>query len=234
MPTPAHVNRFIRAVAPANRKSFLLDCDTVQLEYLQKLAETDGDLAYAYFPTTALISQLAQQSATSGLEVALAGDEGMVGATLALGIGKSPLLVVVQGAGSSLRMGAADFVRHIARNPRLEELLRSYLYVQMVQLSRAAVCSRFHVVKQRLARWLLMMQDRTHSDEFHMTQELLASMLGVRRVGVTTAAGALQDAQLISYRRGEIRVLDRLGLEQASCSCYAADRGTYAAHAGEK
>jgi CRP-like cAMP-binding protein len=157
----------------------------------------------------------------------MVGREGMVGAELALGVLRSPLHAVVQGPGKSWRVPSAAFRGELARSPALRVLLNRYIYVLMVQLGTSAACLRFHLIGPRLARWLLLMQDRSHSDHFHVTHEFLAYMLGVRRVGITSAAGRLQRDGLIEYRRGELIVLSRRGLEAAACGCYTADERTY-------
>jgi CRP-like cAMP-binding protein len=151
----------------------------------------------------------------------------MVGVPLMLGVDVSPLRAVVQGSGTALRMTAASFLREVESSLALRRKLHRYLYVLLTQLAQTAACNRFHVLDARLARWLLMTQDRAHSNEFHLTHEVLAQMLGVRRVGVTNAAGLLQEQKLVRYSRGNITVLDRVGLEAVSCGCYRAVKDTY-------
>ena len=154
------------------------------------------------------------------LEMGLIGSEGMLGATLVLGVATVPLRAVVQGPGRALRMTVAQLHAAIASSPALLRTLKRYLYVLMEQLSRTAACTRFHEIEARLTRWLLMTHDRAHADRFHLTHQFLADMLGVQRSAVTIAAGDLQERGLIEYTRGQIHVLDRKGLESVSCECY--------------
>ena len=151
-----------------------------------------------------------------------------MGAQLVLGVPTVPLHAMVQGPGAAWRIATADFKGELVRSAALRRSLNRYIYVLMSQLAGSAACLRFHLIGPRLARWLLMSQDRAHSDSFHVTHEFLALMLGVRRVGITTAASALQRSGLIEYHRGDLTVLDRGGLEAIACGCYAADRHSYA------
>ena len=156
------------------------------------------------------------------------GREGMLGLQLSLAVGRAPLRALVQGEGQAWRCGAPAFLSELSRNKSLQAVLQRYLYVRLAHLASAAGCLRFHQIGPRLARWLLMSQDRARAPRLAVTHEFLAYMLGVRRVGVTQAAGAMQRSGLIEYHRGELTVLDRAGLEEAACSCYAADLQHYA------
>ena len=220
-------NRLLAVLPHMQRERFLAACEPVILEFAAILAEPGELMHHVYFPTKSFISLVAQNNGRPSLEVGMIGNEGMLGISLVLGIDVSPLHALVQGAGSALRMDVEVFRRELEQNPALERILQRYLYVEMSQFAQTAACTRFHVVEARLARWLLMTQDRAHSNAFHATHAFLAYMLGVRRVGVTTAATSLHHQRLISYSRGYIKILDRHGLKAISCSCYAADLASY-------
>ena len=205
----------------------LAGCETVELAFPDVVAEPGDSIPHVYFPTASFISLVTPMEGKNSLEVALAGSEGMYGVPVAMGVGISPVHAIVQGGGLAWRMASAPFVRELARTTSLRHCVDRYTYVLMSQLIKTAGCSRFHRVEQRLARWLLMTADRAHSSSFHITHEFLASMLGVRRVGITEAASALQGRGLIRYKRGAMTIRDRKGLERASCSCYRSDLSTY-------
>jgi len=224
---PAPANRLITVVARAARQRIFAACDTVTLQSGEIIHEPGEIMRSVYFPVAGFISVMIPADATSILEVGLVGDEGMFGLPLLLGVDTSPLRALVQGTGQAWRMSADAFRSELARNPPWSGVLQRYLQVCFSQLAQTAACTRFHLVEHRLARWLLMTQDRAHRAEFHVTHEFLAYMLGVRRVGVTKAALALQAQDLIRYHRGELTVVDRAGLESAACSCYRIDREAY-------
>ena len=221
-------NHLIDLLPRLDRLRFLALCESADLLLGEVLCQSGQPTRHVYFPVEGFISLLTMATGTPALEVGMVGDEGMLGAHLALGVTTSPLQAVVQGSGKAWRLGASAFRREHASSPTLQRSLGRYVYVLMAQQASSAACLRFHAIGPRLARWLLMSEDRARSPNFRVTQEFLAYMLGVRRVGVTQAAGALQQAGLIEYRRGELTVLDRGGLEAAACGCYAADRKAYA------
>ena len=220
-------NRLLDVLPPAERKQLLALCEPVVLTLGETLAEPGEAIEHVYFPTESFVSLVTQIGDGSCLEVALVGNEGMLGVPLVLGIGVSPVKAVVQGGGPAWRLNAARFGLALVDDSALRRGLHFYLFVLMQQLGQSAGCTRFHVVEQRLARWLLMTADRANSKTFHMTHEVLATTLGVRRVGITKAASSLQKRNLIRYSRGDISIRNRAGLEDASCSCYQADKDTY-------
>ena len=213
-------NRLLAAL-PVKEYERLLAClEPVTLTYGEVLYEPGQRMPYVYFPNDCVVSLLTVIEGHRALEVGMVGREGMVGARLGLGIDTSSVRALVQGTGTALRIKSARFLREFRRSPALQRALFQFTDALMIQISQTAACNRFHVVQERLTRWLLMTRERVPSGEFHLTQEFLADMLGVRRVGVTSAAGALQRRKLIRYRRGIITILDQQGLEAACCSCY--------------
>ncbi len=221
-------NHLIELLPRRDRARLLAVCEPFELLLNDVLCEPGQSTRHVYFPLRGFISLVVLVEGSPGVEVGMVGREGMLGAQLSLGVSTVPVHALVQGAGSAWRIEAPAFRVELERSPALQRHLKRYLYVLMAQQAASAACLRFHKIAPRLARWLLMSQDRAHSDSFHVTQQFLAYMLGVRRVGITAAAGALQRDGLIDYHRGDMVVLDRGGLELAACGCYAADQRVYA------
>ncbi len=219
-------NLLLDALLSKDREQLLNHCEHMELNIGEVLYRAGEVIPHVYFPTGGFISLVAPIDSTN-LEVGLVGNEGVLGITLLLGIDIAPFTALVQGAGTALRIKAPLFLQILEQSPELHRVLKRYLYVTMSQLAQTAACTRFHLLEGRLARWLLMTQDRAHSDHIHITHVFLAYMLGVRRVGVTKAANLLQQRKLISYQRGDIKILDRVGLENVSCGCYRADKEIY-------
>jgi CRP-like cAMP-binding protein len=222
-------NHLIELLPRKDRVSLLAVCEPVQLVLSEVLCQPGTRTRHVYFPTDGFISLVARLDGHRQLEVGMVGREGMVGAQLALGVMTAPLQALVQGPGAAWRIEVRAFRHQLASSAALRGRLDRYVYLLLTQLAVSATCLRFHLIGPRLARWLLMSQDRAHADDFRVTQQFLAYMLGVRRVGVTTAAVALQRKGLIDYHRGELTVLDRRGLEAVACSCYESGRTAYAA-----
>lgn len=221
-------NLLLAALPAADRRRVLANCDTVELVVGETLTEPGDATRHAFFPINSFISLVAPIDRGAQLEVGLVGNEGMVGTSVILGVRVSPLRALVQGGGPAWRLHAAALTRELERSPALRRVLNGYLHVVLGQLAQTAACTRFHLVEARLARWLLMTRDRAHSNVFRITHVFIAYMLGVRRVGVTRAASALQRRGLIHYTRGSLEILDAPGLEAAACSCYVADKALYA------
>jgi CRP-like cAMP-binding protein len=223
MPTakPARsTNHLLAAIPRPAYQRMATGFELVQLSYGEVLYEPEGRIHHVYFPVNCLVSLLTAVDKQRTLEVGMVGDEGMVGMPMVLGIGVSAVKALVQGSGSALRMTAVRFRTEFKRTPALQRALFRYTHLLMAQVSQTAACNRFHEADTRLARWLLMTSDRLHSTDFMLTHEFLAHMLGVRRVGVTKAAEELRRRNLIAYSRGNIKILDRAGLEAAACTCY--------------
>lgn len=221
-------NHLIELLPRKDRARLLALCEPFELVLADVLCEPGQATSHVYFPLQGFISLVVLVDGSPGVEVGMVGREGMLGAQLALGVATVPVHALVQGPGTAWRIAAPAFRIELARSPALQRSLNRYLYVLMAQQAASAACLRFHQIGPRLARWLLMSQDRAQSDSFHVTHQFLAYMLGVRRVGITAAAGALQRDGWISYHRGDLVVLNRAGLESAACGCYAADQRAYA------
>jgi CRP-like cAMP-binding protein len=221
-------NRLLAALPRSGRQRFVAGCDHVALTLHDVLAEAGEQIRHVYFPTAGFISLVVTLDNGAQLEVGVIGNEGMLGSALTLDVGVSPQLAIVQGAGTALRMSVASFRRHCQQNANLRERLARYVYVSMRQLAQMSACTRYHQVEARLARRLLMSRDCVGANKLHLTHEFLASTLGVRRVGITQAARALQAQGLIRYSRGDITIVDGAGLETRSCECYGRGNQMYA------
>ena len=220
-------NRLLNFLPEKNRAQFINYCEIVNLNMGEVIANPGDTIDYIYFPIEGIISWEKQITGSPYLVISLIGNDGMLNIGLQLGVNVTPCRAIVQKAGFALRLPATDFIHQLALNPKLKLLIMRYTFVSYSQLLQTSACNLYHVLENRLAKLILMFQDRSQSDELHITQELLAQMLGVRRVGVTKAAGSLQRQNLISYSRGNIIIHDRKGLKAASCLCYQADMDTY-------
>ncbi len=223
---PRH-NGLLAALPDAEWQRLLPYLESVDMPLGKVLYESGDKLAHVYFPTTSIVSLLYVMENGSSAEIAIVGYEGVVGISLFMGGNSTPSRAVVQSAGHGYRLKANMLMEEFDRaGPALHLLLR-YTQALITQMSQTAVCNRHHSLDQQLCRWLLLSLDRLQSNELVMTQELIANMLGVRREGVTEAAGNLHQAGLINYRRGRITVLDRPGLERRTCECYAVVKDEY-------
>ena len=219
-------NHLLAALPNAEWKRWLPQLELVEMPLGQVLYESGATLSHVYFPTTAIVSLLYVMENGSSAEIAVVGNEGIVGIALFMGGESTPSRAVVQSAGKGFRLPAQMIKTEFTLAPVLHLLLR-YTQALITQMSQTAVCNRHHSLDQQLCRWLLLSLDRLEGSELVMTQELIASMLGVRREGVTEAALQLQAAKLIRYSRGRIAVLDRPGLEKRSCECYGVVKKEY-------
>jgi len=220
-------NRLLAALPRNDYRKLLPVLEPVKLAFGQTLYESQSQIRDVYFPNDSFVSMLTTVDADRAAEVGLIGPEGMIGIPMALGVAVSPFRAVVQGEGAAMRMTTADFRRNFSTSAALKREVFLFTHLLMIQIAQTAACNRFHVVTQRMARWLLMTHDRVNSNEFRITQEFLALMLGVRRVGVSVAMGALRERKIIAYRRGTITILDQGGLVAAACGCYKTVKDTY-------
>jgi CRP-like cAMP-binding protein len=219
-------NRLLAALPGAEWQRWLQQLEWVEMPLGQVLYESGGALSHVYFPTTAIVSLLYVMENGASAEIAVVGNEGVVGISLFMGGESTPSRAVVQSAGQGFRLKAQTIKDEFNRAPVLHLLLR-YTQALITQMAQTAVCNRHHTLDQQLCRWLLLSLDRLAGSELVMTQELIANMLGVRREGVTEGALKLQEAGLIRYARGRITVLDRQGLEKRTCECYAVVKKEY-------
>jgi CRP-like cAMP-binding protein len=213
-------NRLLAALPVDEYQRLLPNLQPVSFALGQVVYEFGGRLEYVYFPTTAIVSLLYTMENGSSAEMGLTGNDGVVGIALFMGGGTMPNRAVVQSAGHALKMRAKVLQDEFAVGGQFQRMLLRYTQALITQISQTAVCNRLHSVEQQLCRWLLLSHDRVKADELVMTQELIADMLGVRREGVTVAAGHLQSNGAISYVRGHITILDRAKLEETVCECY--------------
>lgn len=195
-------------------------CEQVELDVGEVLCESETPFQYVYFPVTGVISLVKVLNGHQSIETEQIGNEGMLGVTVLLGVDMAPERCVVQTSGTALRMEPGELLEILKHSLVAARNLKHYLYVMILQLTQTATCFRFHHVAARLARALLAVHDRAHSDHFHLTHQALADMLGVQRGGVTIAAGHLQRANIIHYTRGNISILNRKALEAQACDCY--------------
>ena len=220
-------NRLLAALGEEELRRFQPLLEPVDLPLGHVLYESGKTLSHVYFPTTAIVSLLYVLENGASAEIAVVGNEGLVGVSLFMGGGSTPSRAVVQSAGHGYRLKAKDMKDEFGRGGPVMHLVLRYTQALITQMSQTAVCNRHHTLDQQLCRWLLLSLDRIEGSELVMTQELIANMLGVRREGVTEGAAKLQNADLIKYSRGHITVLDRVGLEHRTCECYAVVKKEY-------
>lgn len=220
-----HQNHLLGALPKSGYEHIFSNLELVKMPVGMILYEPGDILGHVYFPTTSIVSLVYDMESGASAEIAVIGNEGMIGTTLFMGGSAMPDRAVVQGAGYGYRLGKRQFMLELdrtggRRNGALQNLLLLYTQALLIQIAQTAACNRHHSLDQQLCRWLLLRLDRLQSSELSITQDVIASMLGVRREGVTEAAGRLKKAELIKYSRGHIEVLDRLGLEMRVCECY--------------
>jgi CRP-like cAMP-binding protein len=226
-------NRVLAGLPRKDYRKLLRVLEPVDLAFGQVLYESQDRIRHVYFPNDCFVSMLTGVDGDRSAEVGLIGSEGMIGLPVALGVAVSPFRAVVQGGGVAMRMKIADFRREFGQSAGLKRELFVFAHLLMIQIAQTAACNRFHTVAQRMARWMLMTSDRVNSDEFRITQEFLALMLGVRRVSVSMAASRLRERKLIGYRRGTFTILNHKGLAAVTCECYKTVKDVYARAQGK-
>ena len=219
-----HANRLLGLLPPRDYERLRPHLHRVPLEYRQSLYRAHKPIGFVYFIETGVGSLVNTMANGQAAEVGTIGNEGVVGLPLVLGDDRAPTSVYVQVPGAGLRMKATLFKKELARSASMRTVMLHYAHAFFNQVAQSAACNQFHSMQQRCCRWLLMTHDRMQSDEFLLTQEFLAMMLGVQRTGVTAAAGALQRAGLIRYKRGNVTIIDRRGLMRRSCECYGVSK----------
>jgi CRP-like cAMP-binding protein len=225
-------NRLLAALPQNEYDALSRHLEKFEMVYGANIYKPGSAIDYVYFPESGIISLLANVNSASSIEIGMVGDEGMTGLPVYLGVKTSVNLAVVQGKGSAQRLSAANFTEACTNGSKMNAIIQRFVYLLYLQISQSAACNRFHPIEERLARWLLMTQDRMHSNEFQITQEFLSNMLGVRREAVNKAANSLHHHELISYARGNMRINDRTGLEKAACPCYWIIKHEYETAAG--
>ncbi|HYO05532.1 MAG TPA: Crp/Fnr family transcriptional regulator [Phototrophicaceae bacterium] len=210
------------AALPAKEYQRLADkLESFDLKFGDTIYQPNENIEYIYFPNSGIISFMTEIEKRSTLEVGLVGNEGMAGLSTFLGTTKSPNSAIVRAAGVAWKMRAADFLKACKENSSMLRVVHRYTHLLLTQLSLVGACNRFHPIVKRLGCWLLMTSDRLGTEKFHVTQQFISDMLGVRREAVALAASSLQEKQLISYSRGNLSILNRMGLEEFICKCYS-------------
>ena len=228
MPSPGpRDNRLIDALSASELKRIRRHLELVEMPLGAVVYESGRHISYVYFPTDSIVSLLYVLESGASAEIAVVGNEGVVGVSLFMGGETTPSRAVVQSAGSAFRMSGAVMKQEFTRGRSMQHLMLRYTQALITQMAQTAVCNRHHSIEEQLCRWLLLSADRLSTNELRMTQELIANMLGVRREGVTEAAGKLQEDGLIEYSRGRITIVDRPKLEKRVCECYAVVKTEY-------
>lgn len=215
------VNQILSLVADADRERIVGRCEKLSLKIEHVLYEPGQPMTHVYFPLSGMVSMVLGSEEGATIEVGVVGNEGLLGTALALGAERSHLKALIQVQGEFLQMGLPEFRLELRGNALFSRLVQRFAQALTVQISQSVMCNRLHPMEERICRWLLMAHDRAGTDEVLLTQRFIAEMLGIRRPSVTVAAGLLQKAGFIAYSRGHVTILDRAGLENAACECYA-------------